>query len=70
MKGKRDEKQKPIAFNKNDVTIEEYRELTGHTENDKTDEEAQKTLDDLKIFCEVVYGIITRKIEKEKNGQL
>lgn len=48
--------------NDKDVTIEEAR-LLADFEN-ASDEEVQHVLDSLKTYCEVVFGIISRK----KNG--
>jgi hypothetical protein len=45
--------------NDKDVTIEEARALVDF--ENASDEEVQHVLDSLKTYCEVVFGIISRK---------
>ncbi|MBX7206037.1 MAG: hypothetical protein K1X81_11490 [Bacteroidia bacterium] len=45
--------------NDKDVTIEEARALADF--ENASDEEVQHVLDSLKTYCEVVFGIISRK---------
>ena len=46
------------------MTIAEYRQLTGETESETSDEEVHKKLDELKIFCGAIITTFLRNLKE------
>lgn len=69
MKREKNTKPKRFVRNTNDLTIQEFRELTGIPEEQTSDEEAQKIMDGLKTFSRIVYGMNTGKLDIEKKDK-